>query len=240
MARLLSSLCAQRFAAVEVAQNLRRGERKLYCQVPRADDLPMSLGRIIAAVAISVSVAATPASATPPRTATITSTGALNRHVTARWTLPPNVEPFVVEVARTPDVEPDGGFFTENVVGVGLLQAGQTSVIMSEQLDPGFYYLHVLTIDADCSRAEDDSCAAWSPAAQVTVPHPPNGRPTLRFVRWVRASGDARMRACRTVATACHRLPFGSNGKEGVEGSSHTFRTHLRYARRIATFRDAF
>lgn len=154
-------------------------------------------GRFVAMVAIACGlVAVASASAGPPRTATIVGVGSDNRHLGVSWTLPPGVEAFSLEVASSPLVGSDGSFFTENLKDVAILQPTQIQYVATSQLDVGFYYVHVQTQDRDCDYAENATCFAWSPMAQVFIELPPNLRPTLSFVRWVRYSGDALMRVC--------------------------------------------
>jgi len=178
----------------------------------------MMRGRVIVAVAIACGlVAATPASAEPPRSATITAVGSTNRHLTATWTLPPGVESDYIEVATSPATGSDGRFFGEKLEGYDVLEREQTSYVASHQLDPGTYYVHVGTLDNSCSYLENNSpCYAASPAAQVVITLPANVRPTLDFVRWARETGDALMRVCDetkagmlTFRTKLARTGFG-------------------------------
>jgi hypothetical protein len=158
---------------------------------------PVMRGRVVAMVAIASGlVAAAPASAGPPRTATIVSVASTNRHLTATWTLPPGVESDHIEVATSPATGSNGRFFGENLEDYDILEPEQTSYVATHQLDPGTYYVHVGTLDNSCSYLENNSCYAESPAAQVVITLPANVLPTLGFVRWARETGDALMRAC--------------------------------------------
>jgi hypothetical protein len=114
---------------------------------------------------------------------TLLSAGHVQRHPTARWTLPTNVEAWSVEVATRPDVGSDGRFFEENLVTSDSVRTTDTEWLDSERLKPGTYYVHV--------RGWDNSCLVppytagcglvWSNTLSVRII---NRAPTLRALGW--------------------------------------------------------
>src|SRR2546423_8245591 len=122
------------------------------------------------------------ARAGPPRSARIT-VRQTDRHLTATWTLPPGVDPEVIEIATAPSTGTDGHFFEENLEGVDVLRKGQTSYFGSEELGLGTYWVHIQTLDNDCPHVENSPCLAWSNIASLTIRLDANARPALRLVR---------------------------------------------------------
>jgi hypothetical protein len=192
--------------------------------------------RGIVAVTVATAVTATAAAGAPPRAATITVVGQTSRHATATWTLPPGVVSDMIEIATSSAAGSEGGFFTENVTLFDLLQQTQTSYVSTDRLDVGTYWVHVKTLDNDCSYAENNSCFAWSAPAQLVIPQPPNRRPTLRFLGWEPFSGDARTKVCDDTASG--RLTFRTTLKRDLFGRGTTTRMRVYRASSTPTFED--
>jgi hypothetical protein len=108
----------------------------------------MSRGLSVAlAGAAAAFVFASPATAAPP---VLISVGHVDRHPSATWTLPPNVQSKVAEVATSPATSTDGYFFFENVKAFDVLTDSQTTWVDNSQLDPGVYYIHIAGLDEPC------------------------------------------------------------------------------------------
>jgi hypothetical protein len=119
-----------------------------------------------------------------------------DRHLTATWTLPPGVDPQVIEIATAPSTGTDGHFFEENLEGVDVLRKGQTSYFGSEELGLGTYWVHIQTLDNDCPHVENSPCLAWSNIASLTIRLDANARPALRLVRVNPHLHEAQVTAC--------------------------------------------
>jgi hypothetical protein len=153
------------------------------------------LGLRVLLVAASALLVASSAEAGPPRSATI-SVGQTRHHLTATWTLPPGVEPELIEVANEPHTGTDGSFLEENREELDVLESGQTSYIDPEQLGLGTYWVHIRTLDNNCSRVESSTCFAWSNIATLTIKIDANARPALRLVRVDAHGHEAQVTAC--------------------------------------------
>jgi hypothetical protein len=151
---------------------------------------------ILAGIAVVLALYAAPISAAPPRTATITSTGTTERHPTATWTLPPGVDPQVIEIASAPSVGSDGHFLEEYREVSDRLQKGQTSYVDFEELGLGTYWVHIQTVDNNCSSSEESACTAWSNIARLTIAIRANVRPALRLVHFNAGTREAQVTAC--------------------------------------------
>jgi hypothetical protein len=163
------------------------------------------------------------AEAGPPRSSTIT-VGQTHRHLTATWTLPPGVEPLLIEIATAPNIGTDGHFFEENREKVDPLENGQTSYVDSEELGLGTYWVHIQTLDHNCSYVENTTCFAWSNIVRLSITLDANARPALRLVRLDANRHEAQVTACddtdgrltfRTELTV-NRFGHGRASKRGT------------------------
>ena len=120
-------------------------------------------------VALVVAAGVLPASveAAPP---ILLSVGHTSGHLTAEWSLPPGVQPRVIEAATSPETGSDGYFFEENVAEFETLQDFQTSFVASDRMDPGTYYVHVAGYDDSCLECD---VREFSAVMAVTIPQPP-------------------------------------------------------------------
>jgi hypothetical protein len=118
------------------------------------------------------------------------------RHLTATWTLPPGVEPQVIEIATSPNTGADGSFLEENRETVDLLENGQTSYFDTEELGLGTYWVHIQTLDNNCSHIENSTCFAWSNIVSLSIKLAANQRPALRLVRVDAHGRQAEVTAC--------------------------------------------
>jgi hypothetical protein len=135
------------------------------------------------------------AEAGPPRSTTIT-VGQTHRHLTATWSLPPGVDPQVIEIATAPNTGPDGSFLEENREEVNKLGSGQTWYADAEELGLGTHWVHIQTFDNNCSPVENSSCLAWSNKVPLTITLDANARPGLRIVRLDAHLHEAQVTAC--------------------------------------------
>ena len=122
--------------------------------------------------------------------------GQTHRHLTATWTLPPGVDPQVIEIATAPNTGTDGSFFEENREEVDLLGKGQTSYFGSDELGLGTYWVHIQTLDNNCSDVENSTCFAWSNIVSLTIKIDANERPALQVVRVDAHLHEAQVTAC--------------------------------------------
>jgi hypothetical protein len=110
----------------------------------------MSLRRattvIVASLLLGV-VFASDAAARPP---VLTSVGAVDRQVTARWTLPEGVGAEFVQVATDPGVTEFGYFRQATLVSYATLGLHDTTFRDSLRLAPGTYYVHAAGSDRLC------------------------------------------------------------------------------------------
>jgi hypothetical protein len=167
-------------------------------------------GRAVAFGLAAMAVATSAAAAEPPRAAVGLFASAPDRHVHATWSLPDGVAAGDVTVANHPFQGSDGGFFTENIKLVDLLQPSQTTYVSTDPLDPGTYWISVQTFDNDCSYAENNSCFAWSPPVQFTVDEPPNAVPKMTFRKWTADFAYNAMPVMRVCDDTDGRLTFRS------------------------------
>jgi hypothetical protein len=110
--------------------------------------------------------------------------------------LPPGVEPQVIEVATSPNTGADGSFLEENRETVDLLESGQTSYFDTEELGLGTYWVHIQTLDNNCSHIENSTCFAWSNIVSLSIKLAANQRPALRLVRVDAHVRQAEVTAC--------------------------------------------
>ena len=102
----------------------------------------------------------------------------------------------MIEIATAPNTGTDGSFFEENREEVDRLENGQTSYFDTEELGLGTYWVHIQTLDNNCSYLENSSCFAWSNIVSLTIKLGTNGRPTLRLVRVDAHVHEAQVTAC--------------------------------------------
>jgi hypothetical protein len=122
---------------------------------------------------------AAPADAARPQ---LTSVGQKTRHPSATWTLPPQVDASVIEIATSPETASDGQFFSENVEVFDVLRETDLSWLYEQQLKPGTYYVHVKGFDNSClSDPALDCGSAWS---NIRILKIVNRRPTIRATKW--------------------------------------------------------
>lgn len=119
-----------------------------------------------------------------------------HRHLIATWTLPPGVDPQVIEIATAPNTTTDGHFLEENREEVDLLESGQTSYLDTEELGLGTYWVHIQTLDNNCSEIENSTCLAWSNIVSLTIKLDANERPALRLGRVDVHLHEAQATAC--------------------------------------------
>jgi hypothetical protein len=134
------------------------------------------MGKLTRALfAVSILLAAWPAQseAAPP---VLVSVGSVRGHPSATWTLPPGVEPQVVEVATQNLAGTDGFFFRENVKMIDVVsdQSSATTWLSAEKLDPGRYYLHVAGRDGPCYDAGQCPPREWSNILALEIPTIPS------------------------------------------------------------------
>jgi hypothetical protein len=126
------------------------------------------------------------------------SVGHVNGHPTATWSLPPAVQPKVIEIATNPMQGSDGAFFIENVKLFETLNDGQTTFLSSSTvLMPGIYYVHVSGFDEPCFFAGACPIREWSNILTLTIP---NTAPRIQSLRWnayqYARSGSATLQVC--------------------------------------------
>ncbi len=80
-----------------------------------------------------------------PPAPVLTSVGHTGRYLTATWTLGAGTENYYIEPATSPDMSSDG--FDDWVWVDYQLDPTQTTYTSPEQLDPGFYHVHVAAYD---------------------------------------------------------------------------------------------
>lgn len=137
--------------------------------------------------------------------------GHQNRHPSADWTLPPNVEASVIEIATRPETASDGQFFLENVEVFDHIRETDTHYLAADWLKPGNYYVHVRGYDNSCLVTDFRTpCGpVWSNILPLTIT---NKAPTIQALRW-RITGHGRgygyyvtvgvrLRVCDDVANA--------------------------------------
>jgi hypothetical protein len=174
----------------------------------------------LAGIAAVLALYAAPVSAAPPRTATITSVGTTQRHPTATWNLPPGVDPQVIEIASSPSVGSDGYFLEPYREVSDLLRKGQTSYVDFEELGLGTYWVHIQTVDHNCSSIENWTCTAWSNIVRLTIALPANVRPALRLARFDALRHEAQVTACDETNG---RLTFRTRLAHGHTSRRRTF-----------------
>ena len=119
-----------------------------------------------------------------------------DRHLIATWTLPPGVDPQVIEIATAPNTGTDGYFLEENREEVDPLENGQTSYFDTEELGLGTYWVHIRTLDNTCSNTVNSTCFAWSNIVSLTIKLDANARPGLRLVSVDAHLHEAQVTAC--------------------------------------------
>lgn len=140
--------------------------------------------RGLSAAAMCVGVLLLPSAAAALNAPVLTAVGHQDRHPTASWTLPPNVEAWAVMVATKPDQASDGQFFSENVVVADSLRTTQqtdTFWLYEERLDPGTYYVLVRGYDNACSVGQGECGSVTSNVMQLVIPAPPRPRQVARI-----------------------------------------------------------
>jgi hypothetical protein len=109
---------------------------------------------IVLSLSLSMALAARSAAAPP----VLTSVGASDSEVTARWTLPSGVGAQFVQIATNPSVTEYGYFLERNLVSFSALGRYDRTFRDTLQLQPGTYYVHVAGSDKtcypDCPRIE--------------------------------------------------------------------------------------
>jgi len=135
------------------------------------------------------------AEAGAPRSARLT-VGQTQRHLTATWTLPPGVDPQVIEIANASKTAAGGSFFQDDLERVDVLEAGQTWYVDPEELGLGTYWVHIRTLDNNCSPVGSSACLAWSNVVSLTIAIDANARPSLRLARLDTHVHEAQVTAC--------------------------------------------
>ena len=104
----------------------------------------------------------------------LTSVGHAGRYPTATWTLGAGTVNYYIEAATSPAMSSDG--FDDWVWVDFQLDPTQTTYTSPEQLDPGFYYVHVAAYDSSCPI--DLLCPdLFSNILTVTIPPDPQPVP---------------------------------------------------------------
>jgi len=118
----------------------------------------MTVRRAAIALALAIllpALLAADASARPP---VLTSVGAVDSEVTARWTLPEAVGAEFIQIATEPGVTEYGYFRQRALVSFSNLGRNDTTFRDTLRLLPGTYYVHVAGSDhrcfPDCPRVE--------------------------------------------------------------------------------------
>jgi hypothetical protein len=117
-------------------------------------------------------------------------------HLAATWTLPRGVEAQAIEIGSAPAVGPDGHFLEENQETLDFLGSNQTSYVDVDQLGLGTHWVHVQTLDTNCSTSENPTCLAWSNIVALTIKLAANVRPELRLDRFDMSAHEAQVTAC--------------------------------------------
>jgi hypothetical protein len=103
-----------------------------------------------------------------------------SRHLIASWSLAPGAEINFIEASTRQETDNSGDFLVENSALLDLLDPGATSYTSTEQLKPGFYYVHVAAYDPLCPFIL--SCPdVFSNMLPVVIP--PDSRPQQALVR---------------------------------------------------------
>jgi hypothetical protein len=108
---------------------------------------------ILAAAALA---AATPVA--PPPGATVTTS-----HPHFSWTLPANEQAQSIYIARKPDVTPEGRFYDQSIVALGVLAPGDREWTPTSPLYAGRYWWNLWS-------SNQDSFALFSVPAAFTIP----------------------------------------------------------------------
>jgi hypothetical protein len=116
------------------------------------------------------------ARAAPPASFSVSQ---VDRVPSARWSLPPSVQPSTIEIATNPATDSDGYFVAANVVLSEVVAANATSWQSRYFLPPGVYYTHLSGHDSSCFP----TCpyAEWTPISTLSVPEL-DRRPSIRAV----------------------------------------------------------
>jgi hypothetical protein len=144
----------------------------------------MIVGARLLVVPLTALALAPLANAAPP---TLLGVNHVQRHPQATWTLAPESEAAVVEVATSPQTGSDGYFFTENVEAFDTLEASQTTWLSSSRLKPGNYYVHVASYTHSAARALVEKAEGESiKAAAMSAPNASRRALRCTVTLWVR------------------------------------------------------
>jgi hypothetical protein len=155
----------------------------------------MIVGARLLVVPLTALALAPLANAAPP---TLLGVNHVQRHPQATWTLAPESEAAVVEVATSPQTGSDGYFFTENVEAFDTLEASQTTWLSSSRLKPGNYYVHVASYTPSCFTCP---IREWSEVASLLVKNqkPRISRLRVRYRGRYAIEGLATFRYCDDI-----------------------------------------
>jgi hypothetical protein len=110
------------------------------------------------------------AGAAPP---SLVSVDHVKRHPRATWTLPPQGEATLVEVARSREQASDGSFLTENIAVREVVRRRDTRWLFKSRLAAGTYYVHVQGFDNACFQEPRFECGhEWSNILRLVIPRP--------------------------------------------------------------------
>jgi hypothetical protein len=169
----------------------------------------------------------------------LTSAGHTDRRITASWKLPSGMKTELVEVARSPEVYPDGRlaglFVDENIVLYDdSLSRTQESYVASEALPPGTYYVHVRVWDDQvCFDPDRYNCPdEVSATSVVDIPPDPGAAPspaaapadTVVSFQVLRAAATQSLRKLRVTASMPEPGTITAGGTVSVPNSSRTYR----------------
>ncbi len=118
----------------------------------------MTARRALLVLALSVALTVLLAAEAGARPPVVTSVGAIDRQVTARWTLPEGVDAQFVQIATDPAVTQFGYYTEPHLVSFSVLGRSDRTFKDSLRLQPGTYYVHISGADSgcypDCPRIE--------------------------------------------------------------------------------------
>jgi hypothetical protein len=127
----------------------------------------------------------------------------------------------MIEIATAPTTGTDGSFLEDNREELDPLEDGQTLYLGSQELGLGTYWVHIQTLDNECSRGENSTCLAWSNIVSLTIKLEANTRPALRLVRLDAHRREAEVTACDDTDG---RLTFRTTLSVDRFGSGHATR----------------
>lgn len=143
----------------------------------------------------------------------LTAVGHQDRHPTATWTLPPNVEAWSVSVATKPAQASDGQFFRENVVVSDSVEETDTFWLHEERLDRGTYYVLVRGWDNACFVSQGKCGIVTSNVLQLVIPAPPTPRQVARIGKGI---GSWRIgRGYRSTPELIRSVRYSKNASPG-------------------------